>query len=73
MSDVSIPLGPGPIEVNKEFEVGKMAEYADGTMNSWVHHVQYILPQVHAHYMYCHIHYIYCHTHTITDIVVYYV
>ncbi len=52
--------GPGPIEVNKEFEISKTSEYADGSMNNWSHHVQYILPQVHM-YMYTSM----CvHTHT---------
>ena len=37
------------IEVNKEFEIAKITEYADGSMNNWVHHSQYILPQV----LYC--------------------
>ena len=44
-------IGPGPIEVNKEFEIGKISEYADGSMNNWVHHVQYILPQVILYYL----------------------
>ena len=39
-------VGPKPIEVNQEFEMGKLSEYADGSMNNWSHHVQYILPQV---------------------------
>ena len=34
------------IEVNKEFEIAKITEYADGSMTNWVHHSQYILPQV---------------------------
>ena len=39
-------VGPKPIEVNQEFEMGKLSEYADGSMNNWSHHIQYILPQV---------------------------
>lgn len=49
-----LKIGPGPIEVNKEFEIGKISEYADGSMNNWVHHVQYILPQVILYYQ-CHL------------------
>ena len=45
---VIINTGSGVIEVNKEFEITKISEYADGSMNNWVHHVQYILPQVSA-------------------------
>ena len=26
--------------------MGKLSEYADGSMNNWSHHIQYILPQV---------------------------
>ena len=43
---VTSHTGLGPIEVNKEFEAGKISEYADGTMNNWIHHVEYVLPQV---------------------------
>ena len=41
-----ISIGPGPIEVNNDFEINKISEYADGSMNNWTHHVEYILPQV---------------------------
>ena len=39
-------IGSEVIEQNKEFEITKISEYADGTMGNWSHHVTYILPQV---------------------------
>lgn len=38
--------GQGAIEVNKEFEITKISDFADDSLSSWVHHVSYILPQV---------------------------
>lgn len=40
---VHVIVGQGVIEPNAEFEITKIAEFAD--ISNWCHHVSYLLPQ----------------------------